>query len=358
MSKKKKVVLINYTLNFGGTERYISEIANFLSKKDIEVYIILLDNSTVEYDLEKEITVVQPTKKRPEGTWKKIFYFLYIFRYVKCNVRKLNPAIIINTAFPAFIMAAIGNSFPIVLSIRCDPQKTGLIEGFKIPKILRKYFYKRAKIIIAQTQYAKEILFKQFGHNNIITIPNFLTEYKDLEIEKLNEIVCVGRLVKSKGQDYLIRAFSMIEHKYWKLILVGDGPEKSNLEQLTHSLGLSDRVSFVGNQKEVNFYYQRAKIFAFPSLTEGFPNVLLEAMASNLACISFNCISGPSEIINDGKNGFLVEVGNVRELSEKLNLLINDDAFRFSLCEQAIYVRHKYNIENIGKQYLNIISKF
>jgi GalNAc-alpha-(1->4)-GalNAc-alpha-(1->3)-diNAcBac-PP-undecaprenol alpha-1,4-N-acetyl-D-galactosaminyltransferase len=358
MSFKSKVVLINYTLNFGGAERYTSQIANFLSKKGIEVFIILLDNSTIEYDLEKEITVIQPTKKRPQETIKKIFYFIYVFKYVRENVRKLNPTVIINTAFPSFIMAAIGNLFPVILSIRCDPQRIGLIEGFKISNTIRKFFYKRAKVIIAQTQYANEILFEQFRHPNIITISNFLYEYKELKIERENEILCVGRLVKSKGQEYLLRAFSMIHVKDWKLILVGDGPEKSNLEQLTHSLGLSDKVSFVGNQKDVNVYYQRAKIFAFPSLTEGFPNVLLEAMSSNLACISFNCISGPSEIINDGENGFLVEVGDIKELSEKINLLINDAAFRVSLSKQAIYVRHKYNIENIGEHYLNIISKF
>lgn len=358
MNNKRKVVLINYTLNFGGAERYISQIANFLSKKDIEVFIILLDNSPIDYDLEKGITVIQPSKDRPLGKWKKILYFIYIFKYIRVTVRSLNPTIIINTAFPIFILSAIGNMFPVVISIRCDPKKTGLIEGFKISNTIRKFFYKRAKVIIAQTEYAKSVLFEQFKHKKIITIPNFLNDFKDLEVQRVNEILCVGRLVKSKGQDYLLRAFSMIDNKDWKLILVGDGPEKSNLEELSHSLGLSDRVSFVGNQKEVNAYYQRAKIFAFPSLTEGFPNVLLEAMASGLACISFNCVSGPSEIIDDRNNGFLVEVGDIKDLSEKINLIINDEVFRDSISEQAINVRDKYNIENIGKQYLNIISKF
>ena len=156
----------------------------------------------------------------------------------------------------------------------------------------------------------------------------------------------------------MIKSFSLVDRNNWKLIIVGDGPQKQNLEDLTSKLGMNDNVLFVGNQKGVNYYYQRAKIFAFPSLSEGFPNALLEAMSSGLACISFDCVSGPNEIIQDGKNGYIVKVGDVFAFAEKLNLLINDDILRTKISQEAIYVREKYNIETIGKIYINIISKF
>ena len=238
--------------------------------------------------------------------------------------------------------------FPVVLSIRCDPKKTALIEGFKISNKLRKFFYKRANVIIAQTQYAKAILFEQFGHTNIITIPNFLNEFKDLKIERVNEIVCVGRLIKSKGHDYLIKAFSMVDNEDWKLIIVGDGPEKSNIEELTLSLGLSSKVLFVGNQKEVNAYYQRAKIFAFPSLTEGFPNVLIEAMACGTPVIAFNRGS-VNEVVDEHITGY-----KVSDITEMENAVSKISFIDRTTCRNKALER--FDVKSIAKQYLAKIN--
>lgn len=354
----KRVVFINYTLNFGGAERYISHLANFMSKHNIQVFIILLDNSPIKYDLDENIKIIQPSKDRPKSIWPKFFYFIYIVNYLRKSIKKINPSLILNTAFPVFILAIINRSLPIYVSIRCDPKNISLIEGFEIPNFVRKIFYKKANGIIAQTIYAKDTISKQLNHKNVITIPNFLVESEEIQVDKKNEIVFVGRLVKSKGVDFLIRAFSKLKKNNWKLIIVGDGPQKKSLESLVLNLNMNHKIIFKGNQKEVSSYYKRARIFAFPSLTEGFPNALLEAMSYGLACVSFDCVSGPSEIIQDGINGFLVENGNELALVEKLNLLIENEVLRNKISQEAIYVRKKYNIETIGKKYINILSKF
>ena len=121
-----------------------------------------------------------------------------------------------------------------------------------------------------------------------------------------------------------------------------------------------NRIVFTGfvQGRILNELYSNAYIYCLPSDLEGMPLSLLEAMSYGLACVSFDCVSGPSEIIQDGINGFLVETGNELALVEKLNLLIENEVLRNKISQEAIYVRKKYNIETIGKKYINILSKF
>ena len=95
-----------------------------------------------------------------------------------------------------------------------------------------------------------------------------------------------------KGQEELLRAFSRLrDPRDWRLMLVGDGPQRERLEALTDELRLGERVRFTGARKDVDALLARSSIFAFASLSEGYPNALLEAMASGLCCISFDCVA-------------------------------------------------------------------
>ena len=173
-----------------------------------------------------------------------------------------------------------------------------------------KLLHKRVNGIIAQTSYAADFYRKAYSCP-IEIIPNFLREIKEYKHEQINQIISVGRCSSEKGQHYLIEAFSKINNTTWQLAIVGDGPCLKELKALAIKLGIYDRVIFTGFREDVDFYLSQSKIFALTSLIEGFPNALIEAMATPLAPVSFNCNAGPSEIIEHGKNGFLVEVGNI-----------------------------------------------
>lgn len=351
----KKIVLINYTLNFGGAERFISGLANFLSEYGYNVSIILLDKSSARYNINNSIEVFYPGFIRPSKRTVKIIYFFRLFIYLRKKVKSINPETVVNTAFPTFVLAAIGKMKPTIISIRCNPANTAMIEGLNMPLPFRNLFYKRAKSIIAQTDYAARILKKQFGHENICIIPNFLSTLKYDDLRREKQILFVGRLVKSKGVDFLINAFSFINNKEWKLVIVGDGPERESLENLAANFDCNTRINFAGIQSDINFFYQSSEIFAFPSFTEGFPNALLEAMAAPLACISFNCKAGPGDIIENGVNGILVETGNFTDFSAKLNDLMSNHDKREAYKKEAIKVRSKFHINKIGARYVNLI---
>jgi glycosyltransferase involved in cell wall biosynthesis len=352
----RKIILINNALTSGGAERFIAEMANYLDNSGVETTIVLLNKAKIHFDINKNIKIIEPKNPQPHNKFKKLLYFIYLFFYLRKCIRHQKPDLVFNLAYPTFVLFSIGNLVPLFISIRCDPYRTALIEGFRIPLFIRKYFYKKSKGIIAQTSEAAKILKKQFKSSKLTIIPNYiplpyLQEY-DLFTEKKNNILFVGRLIKSKGLIYLLNAFKSVDNKNWKLDIVGDGPEKKNIADFIIENNLTDQVTLHGEQKYLLNYYKRSKIFVFPSLSEGFPNALLEAMSMGCACISFDCKYGPAEIIQNTINGILVETGNQNELNMALQSLINNNDEINRLMINAQSVRQIYNQEKIMSQFI------
>ena len=179
---------------------------------------------------------------------------------------------------------------------------------------------------------------------------------QDVEKEKI--IINVGRLVKEKGQMHLIRAFAKLEaSNNWKLVLLGDGYLRKDIEEIIQELKIEDRVFLAGAVKNVDEWLNRASLFVFPSISEGFPNALLEAMAIGLPVISFDCDAGPRDIIENNLNGILVNLGDEEDLYQQINSLINDEGKRKKLGEEALQVKYKYDLKNIANQYLEFCTK-
>src|SRR5690606_8324357 len=141
---------------------------------------------------------------------------------------------------------------------------------------------------------------------------------------KKNKIISVGRLTSEKGHKYLIEAFAMIDNMSWELNIVGDGNERPALEQLAKDLKIEERVVFHGHLKDFSKLIYESKIFVLPSIKEGFPNALAEAMSVPLACISTDFLGNQNEIIKNGVNGVLVPVKDAKKMAEAIHYLINN----------------------------------
>ena len=221
--------------------------------------------------------------------------------------------------------------------------------------------YKKASGIIAQTNKAFEVTIKKFPHSNIKVIGNpiNLTKYQSVKSE--NVILSVGRLISTKNHDRLIDIFSKLNATNWKLIIVGgDAIKENNYEKLKSIIKekkLENKVLLLGNQKNVIQYYLSSKIFAFSSSVEGFPNVIGEALSSGLPVVSYDCVAGPSEMINNGENGFLVPLFDDNLFQQKLQLLINNEELRLKMGVNARKNITMFSNESIGQQYLNFISR-
>jgi len=254
------------------------------------------------------------------------------------------------------LMATFGLRFPVYISDRSQPNKS----LGKLHDWLRVVLYKKAQGIILQTQKAKEIYQEKFSTINIDVIGNPIREIENTQgYKQENKILMVGRLIESKHQDRLIKIFSQLKKPNWKLIIVGydhlNQNNSINLKKLITKFNLEDNVVLAGKQSNVERYYLTSKIFAFTSSSEGFPNVIGEAMAAGLPVVSYDCIAGPSEMISDMKNGFLVPLFDDDTFAMKLNKLMEDEDLRKLMGTNAKKDIKKFDRNIISKEFLEFI---
>ncbi|OQX81545.1 MAG: hypothetical protein B6D61_00535 [Bacteroidetes bacterium 4484_249] len=348
----KKVCFIGRGLTGGGMERALTSLANYFAEHHYDVIILNLFDTEVFYELHREIQLIWPGINR-----KKLHRFVYataLLPYIRKEIKKTRPDVILSFGewFNAYVILATRFlGVRLFITNRMGPM---LKLGFPLDNANR-ILYKYANGVIAQTQTAKEIIYKKTNNKNIKVIPNAVSPINVSSVSGKKQIVTVGRLSREKGHILLLKAFATLKHPDWTLHIVGDGPEREKLEQKTESLGLNNRVSFYGHKKEFSHILAASDIFVLPSYYEGFPNALIEAMSVPLACISSDCVAGPADIIQDGINGLLVEPGNVGTLASALNHLIENPELRKRLALAAYKVREQYNFYRIAKEYLGFL---
>jgi glycosyltransferase involved in cell wall biosynthesis len=162
-------------------------------------------------------------------------------------------------------------------------------------------------------------------------------------------LLAVGRMSEEKGFAGLIRAFATLvdQHPQWDLVILGDGPLRPVLAQQIEEAGLSRRVYMPGRAGNVGAWYERADLYVLSSRVEGFPNTLGEAMAHGCASVSFDCDTGPRDLIRHEADGLLVPPGDVQALAQSLGRLMHDDALRARLAERGVEVRSRYSMERV-----------
>lgn len=360
-SSSKIICLVIPSLNTGGMERVMAELANFFSTvPNTIVHLVLYGiDRKVFYPLSDRVIINTPTfqfvnSSRTLSTLKTLFF-------LRRTIKKINPTTILSFGeyWNSFVLLALwGLRFPIYVSDRCQPdKKLGMIH-----MILRKWLYPNAKGIIVQTEKAKDIYHAYFPKSNIEVIGNPIREIKSINVtEKENTILTVGRLIKTKNHDKLIEMFARINDPNWKLIILGDDAQKqrnmSRLKELVRVLKVENNVIFAGNISNVEPYYLKSKIFAFASSSEGFPNVIGEAQSAGLPTIAFDCVAGPSDMIEDGKNGYLIPLFEYSTYENKLKELMKNEELRRDFGENAKKSVRKFSIDAVGKSFYEFILK-
>jgi GalNAc-alpha-(1->4)-GalNAc-alpha-(1->3)-diNAcBac-PP-undecaprenol alpha-1,4-N-acetyl-D-galactosaminyltransferase len=349
----KKLCLVLPSLSAGGMERVMTELAwFFVPKNDLETHLILFSRGPKFYNMPPSVTIHQPDFEFNNKL--RLYYTFRMIYYLRREIKLLRPNAVLSFGemYNSFVLiSTLLLKINIFVSDRSKPDKKW---GF-FHEYLRKFIYKKATGIISQTNYSKDFLYRVTKHQNIEVIPNPVSPFKQLNEVKQNIILNVGRLINSKRIDLLLNIFAECKCKDWKLWIVGDGPERKNLEKKSFELGIQNYVTFWGNKKDIEMFYSKAKIFAFTSNSEGFPNALLEAMSLGLACISFNCIAGPSDLIIDNENGFLIRNFDVKDYLTKLNILMNSPMLIEKFSKNSIISSQEFNINKIGNKYFNYI---
>ena len=356
----KTICLVVHSLQAGGMERVMAELAGYFSKKEtVKVHLVL-------YGINRDIFYVLPNNviiHKPSFTFndtKRKISSLKTLRFLRKKIKEIKPDAILSFGeyWNNFVlMATLGLHYPVFVSDRSQPDKS----LGKTQDKLRQWLYPFAQGIIAQTEKAKQVYQSIYRHGNIMVIGNPIRKIQNIEevIERENIVLMVGRLIESKHQDKLIELFVKINNPRWKLVIVGYDHLKQNhlarLQEMVKELGVEDRVILTGKQSNVERYYLQSKIFAFTSSSEGFPNVIGEALSAGLPVVAFDCVAGPSEMITDNENGFLVPLFDYELFQENLALLMSDVSKREQFSLNARESIKKFSVENIGERFFKFI---
>lgn len=360
MSKVNSIAIFTGGLGGGGAEKVCVTVANGLSDVGWLVNLIVLDSRNSKYrELVDESVNLVFLNVRTR------YSFLRIVSYLKNNPTKLALSFSHElTVLLVFARYLIGYDFKIVSrninNLQLSFKNSSSLWSRFVVRSLVRYFYAKSDFVINQCKDMEEGLLKWLpelkGKTSFIYNPvneSMLHNHDDLKFDE-DFILCVGRLEKQKAFHYAIQAFSMIheQHPKIRLYIIGDGSLRDNLIKLTVNLGIQDKVRFFSFTPDIGAYYKHAKLTLLTSLYEGFPNVLVESITVGTPVIAFDCATGPSEIIVENVNGYLVKQGDVSSLCDKIITCLIDVLPR----ENIVSTSKQFSVRCVIDQYQTYLS--
>lgn len=374
----KKITFLMLHLNYGGIEKQVTTLANELSKEYkieiISLYNILSGKSF--YELDERINVKYifnsgPNRSEIKNALKKFklinlvselrkaFKMLYTKYFgLKKIINKLNTDILISSRIE--FSKQIKRDDIITIS-----QEHSFIDEKKYIKKVKRSF-KHIKYLVVMTKGAKqrydEWLKEEKIKPEVVVIPNMIKENKTEKNSTLdnNQIISVGRLEEVKDFYTLILVFSVIVKKYpnYVLKIIGEGSMREKLEEQIKNCNLEKKVILTGklNENEINNEFLKSDIFVLTSKSESFSLVLCEAMNYGIPCVAFDVDVGPREIIQNGKNGFLIEDRNIDLMIKKIDGLLSNNDIRKKMGIDAKKKASQYYPDKILDKWVDILK--
>jgi len=319
------ITFLVHDIHFGGGgERVTVNMANHFAEKGDQVAIVSIatpnQQNIFTIDRRASIQYLNINPNNGLNIIRKIKSVFAVRRHFK-KTDNLTFLLGIGT-YPMLLAALLPGKGPI---IRIGCQHGSYASVKHIWFILRWILFRRLDAVVSLTNYDLPKLTKL--NKNSFVIPNSITFFPDQPAQLHNKtILSIGRIDHAKGYDLLLEVFSRFceKNKDWKLRIIGDGPLRKSILGLITDRKLSDRVSIIPSSSEIDQELLNASILLMTSRTEGLPMVLLEAQACGLPVLSFNCETGPSDIINNSTDGYLIDNFDIDKMTQKLSELCND----------------------------------
>lgn len=357
MHNLKVLILTSSVNNFGGTERVGSMLANELSEVGYEVVLASISYGDKPFfPINKEVKLLS-LMSFPKCKLCRIPSTIYKLRRLLIK-EHIDSLIVVDTLCIQFTL-------PAVLGLRV---KHICWEHFgfsnNIDKLQRRFARQLAArycdSVVTLTERDKQYWLKGTRHKSqIISIANycpFPPQTFDKE-ENTKIVLSVGSLTHIKGFDMLLEAWVQVNRALpdWKLIIVGEGEDRQKLTKFVKENNLIDSVQMVGRIADIGKYYKRAEVFCLSSRFEGFGMVLIEALAFGLPIVSFDCDTGPAEVL-EGTGSILVLQNDIDQLASSLIELMKDDEARKSIGLKAKEKSKFYQPENIISQWVELLE--
>ena len=370
IKKQKHILFLVSSMQGGGAEHVASLLSTYWVKNGYRVTLMptFSGRGVCLYPLDKRVTL-DFLADRAGNTDQNLFNRLRRFWMLRKAIQDIKPDVIISFLTHvnvAAILSALGTGIPVIVSERIYPP--GYILDFVL-STLRKLTYPAASCVVMQTDQGLMWLKAKVSQDNGAVIANPVSypmiraepmcHIKDVVSENQKLCIAVGRFVEQKGFLDIISAFSQLSKRYpeWDLVILGDGPQRDELELQITKLGCDGRIHLPGRVGNLSDWYGAAELFIMNSRFEGFPNSLLEAMAHGLPVIATDCDTGPREMISHGVNGLLLPASAVSlELKLAMESVIKDPDFAISLGVAAKMVRSQFSLAKIGDQWIRLME--
>jgi len=352
-----KILVVISTLQSGGAERVVSMLTKEWAKSH-KVTISLFDGSRLDYDYGGQIVDLGlPGSDRILRKGRN-----FGARLVRLTglIRRQQPDRIVSfmeaANIPVIVAAALaGRLDRLAVSVRNNPSH------FFFPhRILIPWLYRFSEDVVAVSLGVKQGLETMGLPARKISVIRNPVNVTDCRLAGPGPtpkvlgpyILGVGRLEWQKGFDRLLQGFCRLGHPGVDLVILGDGSERERLLQQANELALEKRTHFAGRVVDVNPWYRHAKCFVLSSRYEGWPNVLMEALANGCPVVSFDCKYGPSEIIEHGRTGLLVPEGDTEALAGAIAQVLNDGSLRQELSVNGLKRARAFGVKEIARRWL------
>ena len=348
MKKIMRITCVIGNLGGGGAERVMTYLCGGLAARGHEVTLLTLDNSVPDFypldDKVRRVRIELPTFKKA-GFWGGI---PRLWRLIWA-VRATRPQVLISFMTVSVLAACWLLRIPYIYADHLDVRR--LATSLKW-KILCNFLLRRAYRVVVLSERDRKFIAWYHGawkpaviYNPALPAEKGFFPRPDFFEPGKKYAIAVGRLVKQKGFDLLLEAWRRICEDFpdWRLCIIGAGEEEAELKGLADTLDVQYCVQLVPPVQGLNAVYRHAELYAMSSRTEGFPMVLLEAMAFGLPVVSFNC-NGPDAIVRDGVDGFLVKPGYTDRLAAKMADLMRDEEKRRAFGQKATEVTQRFSL--------------
>lgn len=379
MSNKKKIAILLPSMGSGGAEKVMSLFLQKLAQ-DYKVYLILFFNN-IHHPIPDNVELTCFSEKKFLTVSERVFFMPKIIRkyisFIKDEEIKISFSML---TLPNFINGMTKMFLPGIKTIASERNYPSIEYNssqfrFRLYKILIPFFYNKINFLFSNSIHINKDLKNSFNvtkkmeviYNPILLTDNFL-EKIELNSNECFRLIHAGRFIPVKNHQMLLKAIEQIQ-KPVQLDLLGEGELLETIKKSTVDRKISHKVKFLGNVKDVYTYLVKSQCFVFSSLSEGFPNALLEAMSAGLPVISVNCFSGPLELLNKNREviipqkgfiecefGILVNVDDSEGLAAAIEFLMNHPDKLQYYCMQSRKRAADFSLDVIYRELKKIIE--
>jgi glycosyltransferase involved in cell wall biosynthesis len=353
------------SLRMGGAERMMINTANELCKQSRVSFLSLTGGVALKGELSDDVTLHSFENKNSLSSIPALLKF----------IRKEKPTVLISTQIHVNLIAVLlkvffGVKTKIILREATSPGSHFLMHGsarWRLVNIAMKWLYPKADSIVAICEAVKinlvESGYAPSSKVEVIYNPVINERFRKAQAEEIDHpffrsevpiYISVGRLAPAKNFPLLIEAFSLlVKNRDARLIIIGEGGERKNLEKLISHFNLKEKISLPGEKIYPYSWMRRANTYVLSSLYEGLPNALIEGMACGLQLVSVDCPGGSKEILEDGKCGWLVKMSDAKSLADAMIESLDRPVDK-KILEVSV---KRFEAETIGQKYFSLVSQ-